>query len=420
MNARFVFLSAGCALVATSIAAQSLLPGPIPDPQRSTPARFEIAPAGARTVGLGGAFVAVADDATAADTNPAGLALLESTQAQMGVRSTSFDTEFSGGLAPGIVTHGGSASGPAFAGFAHPMGTVTYGVYYQRDAEFSSDARFEEGVFFAEWYPYNVFDVRRYGQQLETLGASAAATIAPTLSAGLTVRQQRLSVQWEDDQGLDFLPFPQQPFGGPPFVGSRTVVDDDETDVTAVLGLLYHPEGPWKGGLCFQQGASFSPTAQGFLSGYNTPLPLFVYELDLDLPDVLSAGVSYQPSERWLVSGQVSHVTWSDLGKAPQFPLLDYGHYVPRSPYFGDEPADDAIQLHLGGEVRLGRSERPLTLRAGAWTDPDHDTVRAIDSDQTHLAVGAGKALARGWSLDGAVRVGDTVTEGLLALGYRF
>ncbi len=419
MTIRNVLHFAGCALAASALAAQPPVPAPAPEPERSTPARFSYSPVGARALGLGGAFVAVADDVTAADSNPAGLAQLESTQVLAGLRSASLDTEFSGGLAPAPVTHEDSLRGPAFVGWVHPMGKVTYAGYYQREAECTSEARFVDGPFFIEFSPYNRVDARRYDQRLETLGASAAGRLGPSTSVGVTVRYQRLSVEWEDERSFDFFPHIPQPlaFWGP-FIDVRTMADDDETDVTVVVGLLVHPEGRWKGGLSYQQGGDFAPAAQTHFRGF-TQSPL-LYDLDLELPDVVSAGASFQPRERWLLSAQASHVTYSSLRNLPRAPLPGFGDFFPTSPYFGDDPPDDETQVHLGTEVRVGAAERPLTLRAGAWTDPDHDTVRAIDSDQVHLALGAGKALARGWGLDGAVRIGDTVSEGLLTLSYAF
>ncbi len=425
MTLRNSLLSACCALVASALAAQTLVPGPIPNPQRTSPARFSLSPAGARALGLGGAFVAVADDATAADSNPAGLTQLEERQVIVSGRTASLDTEFAGGLARGRVTNEQSISGPAFVGYVHPLGKVTLAGYFQRDAEFESGVRFEEEVLFLHpdlftGYPYTVFDVRRYEQRLQTLGVAAAGRIGPSVSVGGSLRYQRLAAEWEDERGVDLIFILPDPLIYPTFIGTRTVVDDDDTDVTAVVGLLFHPEGRWRAGLSYQQGGDFSQTARSHFTGFVFPLPLFFHEIEMNLPDVASAGASFAASERWLLSAQVSHLTWSDLGKAPQFPLADFGSFIPGSPYFGDDPSGDETQLHLGTEVRLGASERPFSLRAGLWTDPDHDTARAIDTDQTHLALGAGKVLAGGWSLDGAVRFGDTVTEGLVGLSFGF
>ena len=64
---------------------------------------FSFSNPGARSLGMGGAFVGAADDATAAYTNPAGLTGLGLEQ-QVGVefRRTSFDAPFANGGEAGL------------------------------------------------------------------------------------------------------------------------------------------------------------------------------------------------------------------------------------------------------------------------------------------------------------------------------
>ncbi len=54
---------------------------------------FRFGPPGARSLGLGGAFIALADDATASEANPAGLTLLFRPEVSIHGRSTSTDLE---------------------------------------------------------------------------------------------------------------------------------------------------------------------------------------------------------------------------------------------------------------------------------------------------------------------------------------
>src|SRR5438045_9762113 len=58
---------------------------------------FDLLPPGARSLGLAGAFTAVADDATASEANPAGLSILTRPEISISGRRTSFDvTNFNG------------------------------------------------------------------------------------------------------------------------------------------------------------------------------------------------------------------------------------------------------------------------------------------------------------------------------------
>lgn len=440
MSVRSALFLTGCALLPSAAAhgqsGQPDQPGSLVlRAVRSTPARFALSPAGPRALGLGGAFVAVADDPSAADSNPAGLARLERPQLLVSLRSASFDTEFTGGLARFGAETTESVTGPAFAGYARPLGRVTLAAYYQEDARFASGARFDPlpiilgGPDSALTIPCEppcppppMLDERRYDQRIETLGFAAGTRVGRAVSLGVAVRYQRLALEWLDEVSLDLVSVEDLAIFVP-VAGGRAVVDDEDDDVTVSVGLLVHPEGRWSGGLSFQQGGSYGLTgvATLFVSDFPVPLPLLSYDVPVATPDVLQAGAAFRPSERWLLSAQASHLTYSDLRITPIFLLADGFLFPnPSSPVRGDEPIDDETQLHFGAQLLVGPAVRPVALRAGLWTDPDHDGSAGIDSEQAHLAFGAGTVFGRGLALDGAVRLSDAVTEALVGFSYRF
>src|SRR6476659_7541126 len=67
---RFVFLAALCTLAALPLAA------PNTDIESLSGLQFNFGNPGARSLGMGGAFLGLADDASAAEANPAGLTIL--------------------------------------------------------------------------------------------------------------------------------------------------------------------------------------------------------------------------------------------------------------------------------------------------------------------------------------------------------
>ncbi len=70
------------------------------------PLQFDFLPPGARSVGMGSAFIAAADDATAAFTNPAGLARLGRREISAELRFKRLETPFLfGGRITGTVTN---------------------------------------------------------------------------------------------------------------------------------------------------------------------------------------------------------------------------------------------------------------------------------------------------------------------------
>lgn len=78
-----------------------------------------------------------------------------------------------------------------------------------------------------------------------------------------------------------------------------------------------------------------------------------------------------------------------------------------------------ATEVHVGARYTFGQ-RRPVSLSFGAYSDPDHDGVREVDTDTVHLTAGAGAALTERLRLEGAVRVSDQAVEGVVSAGVRF
>lgn len=113
---------------------------------------FNYSNPGARSMGLGGAFAALADDATAAFANPAGLVQLLEPEVSIEGRSWSYDIPFvTGGRASGLPTgigmdvFGGlrydisssASNGLSYLSFVYPGKRWAVAAYRQRWANFS-------------------------------------------------------------------------------------------------------------------------------------------------------------------------------------------------------------------------------------------------------------------------------------------
>ena len=90
---------------------------------------FSFSNHGARSMGLGGAFAALADDATAAFANPAGLVQLLEPEVSFEARSWSYDTPFvAGGRVSGLPTGIGvdTASGLRYGVSSNDLTGISY------------------------------------------------------------------------------------------------------------------------------------------------------------------------------------------------------------------------------------------------------------------------------------------------------
>ena len=107
-------------------------------------------PPGARSLGLGGAFTGVADDATAAIANPAGLSILFAKEFSLHLRNSDSDIGFLDPDAYNSVNddtptgrmnkeYSDSGTNVSFASFVLPLDRWVLSAYYMNQLDFSSD-----------------------------------------------------------------------------------------------------------------------------------------------------------------------------------------------------------------------------------------------------------------------------------------
>ncbi|MCU0607988.1 MAG: hypothetical protein MUF78_11375, partial [Candidatus Edwardsbacteria bacterium] len=138
---------------------------------------------GARARGMGGAFIGVADDATAVGWNPAGLAQLEKMEASVvGLfNMTKYSGEMTFGTETDSYEESASHIAPAFASFVIPLKTgsknLSLAVAYQRMVDMGNKAKGSE-------QDYDYFPTGDYDWSYEAKGGMDAIT--PAIAVQLT------------------------------------------------------------------------------------------------------------------------------------------------------------------------------------------------------------------------------------------
>ena len=138
-------------------------PAPVWRRPRQIPLQFDFLPPGARSVAMGSAFVGAADDATAAFTNPAGLARLSERSVSAELRFKQLTTPYlSAGRVSGSITGIGLDTipmpvygkdvdnhfGPTFGSLLWPFGANTSVIGYAHQVATIENAFSDQGVFF--------------------------------------------------------------------------------------------------------------------------------------------------------------------------------------------------------------------------------------------------------------------------------
>src|SRR5438105_5610144 len=127
---RFVFAAIVCTLIALPLAAQNT------DIESLSGLQFNFGNPGARSLGMGGAFLGLADDASAAEANPAGLTILRKPEVSVEGRNYMQDQILTtSGTFPNIsrtaFNNYSNRVEVSFASIVAPVGAnFTIGAYY--------------------------------------------------------------------------------------------------------------------------------------------------------------------------------------------------------------------------------------------------------------------------------------------------
>ena len=342
--------------------------------QLVVPVQFDFLNPSARSLALGGAFVGLADDATAALVNPAGL--IELTRKEISVEGRirhNTQPYLVGGRLSGTITGQGqdTVAGREFGSldttdgslnfisFVYPRGRLRLAAFRQElihvEQEYTSRGTFQNQGFDTRDSAFSAG--RTLG--IDTYGASLAFDARKVrLGAGLLV--QHFSLEFEFDR------FFHQDFYGTPdprqsvFHFSQSGHD---TAVGAVFGVLV-PVSTAKIGISYKRAPRFDFTScsSGVLNPERCSNGTF------KVPDLFSAGFSITLTPRFLVTTEYARAFHSQLRSDYIDVQTSQGEAPERRDRF---TIDDANEAHVGAEYLLPVAGRPA-IRAGFWYDPDH------------------------------------------------
>ena len=385
---------------------------------------------GARSLGMGGAFVAVADDATAVIANPAGLTILQRPELSGEVKFTRFTNTFAAfsntpADAPGrnYDSHDftDSVVTPSFFSFVYPTERVVLAGFIRELINYKSS--FEtRGVFVLDPATGGVSQLAPSKSDLEITALNFG------LGAGLNLEKEHpllpnIGASLEFSVGR--IRSRLQRFDAVGALQSTEGVDGTDVGVGFNVGALWHPMKELGLGLVYRRGPRYDMTFTftDETTGSSTSLPF-----GFKVPDVVAAGVSYRFFERLTLAFEATYIQYSQLVRNFQVPLADAVGKKYR--------VDDALELHIGGEYIFFVKDIPFAARAGFYTNPDHkirytggphDVTEAFDralyqpgKDRYHGTVGLGVVPLPGFQLDFAGNYSKDVREFSVSTVFRF
>ncbi len=425
------------------LAVLALIAGPAAGQEQPVTFEFSFSNPGARSMGLGGAFAALADDATAAFANPAGLVQLIEPELSGEVRSSSRQTEFvQGGRVSGEpsglgvdtvdgLRHGVSRNdrtGAPFSSLVYPARRWSFALYRHTWADFDLSSRIDGLFGVEEGEDSRAGDIRaRTRVEVVNSGLAGAFEITERWSAGLGIVYYQAEMNSfaaefaaDEDAFYERGTFPAE------FLDTTYSHQAKDSGVSLHGGFLWRASPQWSVGGYFRQGPRMNLRVIETAGPAEGEAPEGTIELDetsrLELPDVYGLGVAFRSKGgAWTVSTEWSRVGYSKITEG-----LDVDVFDPKQIRLSD-----GDELHLGLEYVFVRSKPIVGLRLGAWRDPAHRVVAGLDADifekavfpagkdEIHFTGGVGLVLQK-FQIDLGVDVADLADLASLSLVYRF
>lgn len=434
--------------------------------------QFNFGNPGARSLGMGGAFLGLADDASAAEANPAGLTILRKPEVSIEARNYQEQQVFStSGTYPEInrtaFSHFSQAAEITFASFVYPIKDFTVGAYYHQPLKNSGSGRDIEiqtnpltggvSALLPNYYlpvsgnirPVSKSECEKIRQSANNFFACLEYRLLPFVSAvdvqertygiagaykygpvsfGATVRYQQfkeaaLTFRYDPDTFQPTSVVAQA-------TGDLSSAQSDpkiETAITYAAGIKWTVTDKIGVGAVYKKGATFD--APTFIANDQTEgVFVKVAETKFHIPDVYGIGISVNPLPVLIINLDAVHVTYSHL--VDDFFSINQAIRDIGNPF----KANDVTEIRLGGEYFFP-TKIPFALRAGVWRDPAHSVEWAGPANtpetiadailypkgeaQTHFSIGAGLSFKK-FQVDAAYDRSQHYRVGSLSVVARF
>ena len=409
---------------------------------------------GVRAMGMGGAYIGIADDFSATFWNPAGLTQIENRTVYAALLRNSFEND---ALRRGFNRTQSDVSNTSFGslGLVHPYpvyrGSLVLAAGFNRTNDFDSVIRIQG---FSEIDSLQVDNTFSHEGELGTISLAGAIDVSPAVALGLTINlmsgedENIREFTWEDTEDY---------YLERRWVARDVFLDDYDTSFSATFGA--HVRSSAKNprvrfgatattGSTHNISYSFKAVPDGgfnlieFDDGSDPETNLNVIEDDsykISLPLQFGAGVAVEPRPGVLLSLGAHVAEWSQSA----YKGRDEDDLRANAAF--ETQYEDVIRYHIGVEYQV--PQVTLDLRAGFYTDPlpfvgprnaqlSVDPVTnprvIVEQDRRYFTLGAGMLFDRVLQVDVAWTRGrfeqvegidsekSTVSRFFVSGGYQF
>jgi long-subunit fatty acid transport protein len=358
---------------------------------------------GARALGMGGAFIAIADDATAASWNPGGLIQLEKPEISVvggyvnRVENNTFQNNPEASGKQSIANYNLNYLSTAYP-FRAADRNMIVSLNYQRLYDFNRNWNFNLSMNDPLFTTPVAYQYEQTGA-LYALGLAYSAEVTPTLSAGVTlnywgdfINTNKWQQKYSQIGNIDLGGFPGN-------FNAGKIETYGFSGWNANLGFLWKMTEHWTLGGVFK--TPFTASIDHEVSeDYTVTYPTFPaanthtvtntkYSEELRMPMSYGLGLAYRFSDNLTISGDLYRTHWDDFM---------YKNYqgIKTSPISGKPEGSFDIAkttcLRLGGEYLVIGDKYVVPLRAGIFYDP----APADGSPDNYYGFSLGSGIAYG------------------------
>ena len=358
---------------------------------------------GARALGMGGGFIAVADDATAASWNPGGLIQLETPEiSAVGAWFHRTEDNTFGTHPEASGSQETTNANLNYLSAVHPFRLLNHNMVvslnYQHLYDFSRDWRLEAYSKTDETATQEI----RFEEQgsLSAIGLAYAVQITPKVSFGLTLNfwedsltdnEWKVSSKWETSGVDDGIAY--------------TVTNSDKetysfSGLNANLGMLWNVNAhlavgavlktPFTADIDYDRTSTYSVTYPDYPEANLPPDTRKTSEnRELDMPLSYGIGAAYRFSDVLTISADIYRTVWDDF-------VLKDADGNKTSP-ITNKPAsqssvDPTHQVRVGAEYLHITGKYVIPFRGGVFLDPKP----AEGSPDNYYGISLGSGIARG------------------------
>lgn len=351
---------------------------------------------GARALGRGNAFIAVADDATAASWNPAGLLQLEKPELSFalehvrnynGIHSNDHpESQRNGSFRLDDFNYASIAI--PFYFFENMVVSLNYLKLFSFENELSFPVTTISNTSVGSLIRSLNYDLEQHGS-FSVVAPSFGVDITDHLSLGMTLNIWNHSITQSSRLSKREITTGKQTLAGTPLQPAKHVeINQLEIDkgYSIVLGALVRVNNKLNYGFVVKPAFKLDMIHDTIINGKNVTQPV---DSQLDMPFILSAGIA------WSVSNPLSlslDLTWTDWS---EYTFLKNG--VSKNPLTGRsahiDKLNDTFTCRMGLEYLVIQDQYMIPLRCGIGYDPA-PAVGKVDDFYT-MSLGAGLQVYR-------------------------